>query len=1155
MVATEMFELLHAIGAQPKSIVFSDSRQDAANQSLEIERLHLRDLRREILVSAARNCLADAQQFYVSEADKARIINGLMPDIAAVTAQIKEWEKSSGGTGINVGAKKIRLDYLLQYGVGDQALSKITSEFVNLGIHPFDEVGKAKFDQRDWWQAFSQVNGESQFSNSLTAQQRAALSIEIMDNQYELVEDVIFANTFFALEETGLAYPSLTAGDDVLSRTLDAWLRVFASGNRVREGKYFDNGNYKQWDVPADVPERNRVRKFANKLFDANWSTGLADVLDAFGRETHHGGAIDVGKLYLRIGERGDSFWRCKSCERVHMHYGVGICTRCYDPLPEEPGGLVEELWESNFLGRRIVRGHDQNIPRFRLKCEELSGQTENFSDRLRRFKDIFVGQDNPIGRLAQEIDMLSVTTTMEVGIDIGSLQTVYQANMPPQRFNYQQRVGRAGRRNQAFSFVTTFCRGRSHDAFYFRHPESITGDAPPAPFLAVDHNPIPLRLLRKVWLRSAFALIRDQCIGRGEPYPGDDLTPPDVHGEYVPTNEFYAQGSPWPARLLDALRQTDNVRARFIRSAVLDETQQEQILVLSTAEILMAEIQRLLPSAPRTRTGLAQFFAEQGLLPMYGMPTRVRNLYLGMSREGSGRNEEISWSAMDRDLEMAIFEFAPGTLLVKDKEKHRSIGFTGTLLEPERRGRQIHVGEPITNWFSDEAHVAWCASCGAAKHERELPGRIVQCEDCRQDVEPADFHHYVSPTAFRTDFRPEDGDLDDVGQMAIRTVATVLREGHPVDVGNLRIHTGAGTTIMHLNDGVQDNLGVAQYFDIEMATDMEVAKYPRNIHLPDQAIDTKIELKGRQTRWARTDAGIGEFGLLARKETEAVYVEATTFNSRLNVDLVAKGGDRFNIAARAAAISATHLIVQKAALELDVAPDEFEALEPRLRGGRPMLQIADTLINGSGLCRRLCDPGPDGHPEIVRLISEIVTDREQWPLHDFLAAEHEAQCATSCYMCVQQYQNRRYHPLLDWRLGLAYLRAILNSGFQCGLDGEFDEFPELRAWRQKAQALAESVASMRPRSWRAGSVGVQNLPCLTEVNQAGNMLRRLVVIHPLWRADINLAGSIGISTADVQTRFVDTFDLERRPLRALDLAFERAGAPAVQLEDPDRRP
>ncbi|MCP6352175.1 hypothetical protein NL467_26220, partial [Klebsiella pneumoniae] len=91
-----------------------------------------------------------------------------------------------------------------------------------------------------------------------------------------------------------------------------------------------------------------------------------------------------------------------------------------------------------------------------------------------------------------------------EVGIDIGSLQSVYQANMPPQRFNYQQRVGRAGRRGQAFSFVITFCRGRTHDAYYFAHPHAITGDPPPPPFLAVDHDAIPLRLLRKVWLRSA---------------------------------------------------------------------------------------------------------------------------------------------------------------------------------------------------------------------------------------------------------------------------------------------------------------------------------------------------------------------------------------------------------------------------------------------------------------------------------------------------------------------------------------------------------------------------------------------------------------------------------------------------------------------------
>ena len=364
-----------------------------------------------------------------------------------------------------------------------------------------------------------------------------------MTNQYELVEDVIFANTFFALEETGLAYPSLSPDATDETRKLDAWLRVFASASRVREGKYFDRNNFVTWDRPKAVPKNNRVRRFADKVFGTGLDNGLQEVLNALSAIGHTGGVVEVGKLHLRVAEAADPYWRCESCERVHLHRGEQICTRCYNSLPDNPTGVVDTLWSQNFLGRRIVRGHDQGIKRFRLKCEELTGQTEDFSDRLRRFKDIFVGQSNDIGRLAEEIDMLSVTTTMEVGIDIGSLQTVYQANMPPQRFNYQQRVGRAGRRGQAFSFVATFCRGRSHDAFYFRHPESITGDAPPPPFLAVDHDPIPHRLLRKVWLRAAFSVVRDDCIGRGEIYPGDDLVPPDVHGEYVPTGDFYAAG------------------------------------------------------------------------------------------------------------------------------------------------------------------------------------------------------------------------------------------------------------------------------------------------------------------------------------------------------------------------------------------------------------------------------------------------------------------------------------------------------------------------------------------------------------------------------------------------------------------------------------
>jgi hypothetical protein len=169
-VATELFELLHAIRAEPKSIVFSDSRQDAANQSLEIERLHLRDLRREILVTAARDCLVEARAKYVSQEERERILKGLNGDMKAMMARMKQWtEMDEELKGIDLGSKKIRLDYLLQYGSKDRSLSRITAEFVGLGIHPFDDVGRAKFDDKPWWDAFVRSGGVSQFSPQLPA--------------------------------------------------------------------------------------------------------------------------------------------------------------------------------------------------------------------------------------------------------------------------------------------------------------------------------------------------------------------------------------------------------------------------------------------------------------------------------------------------------------------------------------------------------------------------------------------------------------------------------------------------------------------------------------------------------------------------------------------------------------------------------------------------------------------------------------------------------------------------------------------------------------------------------------------------------------------------------------------------------------------------
>ncbi|MFE0757898.1 DEAD/DEAH box helicase [Inquilinus sp. NPDC058860] len=1140
LVATELFELLHAVGAEAKSIVFSDSRQDAANQSLEIERLHLRDLRREILVTVAREYIRRAQAAKVDpvvamakalELHKAGDQEGFKKAIAAINGQTNDAQ-------VSVETRKVQLNRLFDYKDTSAGVGALIAEYVNLGIHPFDEVGRKPYKGRPWYQAFQKAGDLVSYAPWLNDTQQKELGIAIENELMELVDDVIFANTFFALEETGLAYPSISREAGEAVDRLDAWLRVFASATRVQENKYFSDTRVTEWDNASKVPLSNRVRRFANAIHGDDALAELGEVLDAFEKLGHVNGIVRVGKVFLRIAAAGDPYWRCKFCERVHLHRGVGNCTRCYKPLPKERSGVVDELWEANFLGRRIVRGQEDGVARFRLRCEELTGQTDDFSDRLRKFKGIFVDSLGEVARLAREIDLLSVTTTMEVGIDIGSLQTVYQANMPPQRFNYQQRVGRAGRRGQAFSMVITFCRGRSHDAYYYAHPAAITGDPPPPPFLATGHDPIPERLLTKVWLRAAFQRVRDVVVDEGGTYPGDLLVPPDVHGEFVPTDEYYDDplGYGWRGRLHVALEETITQRDAFIDAACIDADQRERLRSKATVDNLLEAIERQHGFKPTNPRGLAQFLAERGLLPMYGMPTRVRQLYLGLRAESDEQDADYAWSTMDRDLDTAVFEFAPGAVLTKDKQRHRVIGFSGTLAPPERRGKDI-VLQSLSGWVESEHQVALCPACGSARYSLSRPESPHPCEDCGADIEPGEFRDYVTPAAFRTDFHPAETDLDTVGRMAVRTVATVLHEGEAVAVGGLRVRRGAGVTIMQLNDGPDGDSGMPLRFTIREAEDgqIRVPRMPATSLASSQAIDSG-ELGRSSGRWTVDPGSERTFGLIAKKETDALYLELLDFDERLTLNCVARKGEHSHLPTRSAAISATQILVQKAALDLDVASDEFEALEPRLRDGNPMLQMADSLINGSGLCRRLGDDRSDGTPHILFLINEILGDESKWPLVDFLKKnfeeDHSARCQTSCYRCIQRYGNRSYHGLLDWRLGLAYLRTLVTPGYSAGLDVKDRNFPETLGWHERARALAESVAGMRPNSLIAEVNQASGLPSLRERQAGGNTF---LIVHPLWRTD----GEFGTAlSGGAAVRFLDTFNLERRPLRAVELAL-----------------
>lgn len=271
-----------------------------------------------------------------------------------------------------------------------------------------------------------------------------------------------------------------------------AWLRCWVTG-RSPAGIWYNSmpdeywtrevrahrGNFERMDRIIATAEQRRV-------FRRDW----LPVLTRPGLlvERTPDGSLRLVARSLAL-EFGGEWCRCPRCKSVHRPIAaVTTCIDCaqdgvvrFDPASDEVFQARKGYYRVPIMECLDDRSR---APVALIAAEHTAqlntSQSDSVFSAAERHELLF--QDVDLSALGgadarNAIDVLSSTTTMEVGIDIGALSGVALRNMPPGRANYQQRSGRAGRRGNAVATVMAYGSSDSHDEHYFVNPaEMITG-------------------------------------------------------------------------------------------------------------------------------------------------------------------------------------------------------------------------------------------------------------------------------------------------------------------------------------------------------------------------------------------------------------------------------------------------------------------------------------------------------------------------------------------------------------------------------------------------------------------------------------------------------------------------------------------------------